>query len=836
MTVCSLQLEGEVLWGWHECKSPYELENLSQDGRYTFEIQALVGSGQNSASETHNPSGGSASVSWIVDQVPPDTHFVGDMPSKETKENFATFNFEGTDGLFDVERFECSFDSRAWEDCQSGIKLQGLSVGLNTIRVRAVDRAGNVDPTPERFGWVVGPAPDRPLIGSDGVLVEKGTDGDPDFGGGFIGVPTDGSASEPGEPQVPPATGVGDTAWTAKIEDGLGDAAEMAEENVLASVGIAAALLALLAMCCCWVCVRCRKSQANKLGQPLVDLEQQLGNVRQGQPALGNHGTVGPEVDGSQIKNLLQESLPDKCRRFKYSELSDATGGFREESMLGEGGFGKVYHGVLKDGTQVAVKKLEKGGQQGDKEFYIEISTLSKKCNSPNLVRLLGACVEDNHRLCVFDLMEWGNLRDLLDRSDTRLNWEGRVKVAIDAAKGLLYLHEGEGLAIVHRDFKSENILLDRYGEAHISDFGLATTMQKSAHSRHSRRSSSTAHSQAIMGTFGYVAPEYATTGRVTTKSDVYSFGVVMLELLTGRHAVDMKRPEGEQHLVQWVLRRKDTLDGIMKSADPALEDQASGVQLAAYVELAATCLLTNPQERPTMSAVTVALEQLRNFGPDEEGLLSNSKRSLLQLDRKSSTSCAPAPKVPPLPRLPSIPAGQEPEEFHSSRSAHPDSEPKGEGQHSTGASPNLDVVGTQQMGGVVVGKAVQWVRFEGGTLEKINRSHSDTVVSPDELPDPITSVQSAGELGQGCNATWGFDAELQGGVFTAGAHLPIVAAFGSAAVLGEAVPGPAAAVDADHPVPGAAASAAGSKATPLASEAKLEGAALDNGQQQAQP
>lgn len=122
--------------------------------------------------------------------------------------------------------------------------------------------------------------------------------------------------------------------------------------------------------------------------------------------------------------------------------------------------------------------------------------------------------------------------------------------------------------------------------QAHISDFGLATIMPKSTNGRNGRQSCATAQSTAILGTFGYVAPEYATTGRVTTKSDVYSFGVVMLELLTGRPAVDMKRPEGEQILVQWVLKRMDTLDAVIKAADPALEGQVSEVQLVTYVEV----------------------------------------------------------------------------------------------------------------------------------------------------------------------------------------------------------------------------------------------------------
>eukprot|EP00803_Ostreobium_quekettii_P010192 evm.model.scf_972.3 EVM.evm.TU.scf_972.3 scf_972:12988-19761(-) len=807
-TVCSLRHDSEVVWGWHNCTSPYLLENLSRDGRYTFQIQALTGG---------SLPGGSASVSWTVDTVPPDTHFVGELPDKETSDTSAVFNFEGTDGLFTVEHFECSFDSRAWEDCHSGIRVEGLSVGLNTIRVRAVDRAGNVDPTPERFGWIVGAELDRPV--NDPVDTPIG--GQP---GSRTGLDTEPVVSASGSETDPAIIVPSDHAEEDGGNSGLRAAVNAAGNNVLATVGISIAVVSVSLLCCVWACMFCRKSRASRLGQRLVDLEHQLATVRQGQPTLGSGGADAVDVDGTQIASLLEASLPDNCRRFTYAELSDATGGFREESVLGEGGFGKVFHGVLKDGTQVAVKKLEKGGQQGDREFYIEVSTLSKKCNSANLVRLLGACVEGNNRLCVFDLMEWGNLRDLLDRKDMRLDWEGRVKAAIGAAKGLSYLHEGEGLSVVHRDFKSENVLLDRYGEAHISDFGLATIMPRSTHSRSGRRSIATAQSTAILGTFGYVAPEYATTGRVTTKSDVYSFGVVMLELLTGRHAVDMKRPECEQHLVQWVLRRKDTLDELIKAADPAMEDQVSEVQLAAYVELAASCLHINPQHRPSMSAVHLALEQLTSFGPDDGSTRNSSKRALL-LDRKSSTSRVA--EVPPLPKLPTIHSTpQEQEDFYSGRSTH--TEPEDQGR--PGADPDQQALGSEHRG-VVLGKAVEWVRFEDRSRGNVDRAHSETLVSTSAISDPIITVHSAREQGRERSATWGFDADVQRGVLVSG-----VLSTGNGEVPGGASPCPEVHMGRDYPSTATAtpvSPASGSEATPLASRANSADLQQSGGQQQ---
>ncbi|KAL3717694.1 hypothetical protein ACJRO7_009175 [Eucalyptus globulus] len=239
---------------------------------------------------------------------------------------------------------------------------------------------------------------------------------------------------------------------------------------------------------------------------------------------------------------------PSSTRVLAYEELKKATDNFARESILGEGGFGRVFKGVLSDGTAVAIKRLTSGGQQGDKEFLVEVEMLSR-LHHRNLVKLVGyySSPESSQNLLCYELVRNGSLESWLHGPlgvNCPLDWDTRMKIALDAARGLAYLHEDSQPCVIHRDFKASNILLENNFHAKVADFGLAKQAPEGRTNYLSTR---------VMGTFGYVAPEYAMTGHLLVKSDVYSYGVVLLELLTGRKPVDMAQPSGQENLVTWV-------------------------------------------------------------------------------------------------------------------------------------------------------------------------------------------------------------------------------------------------------------------------------------------
>ncbi|CAA3025876.1 probable serine threonine- kinase PBL26 [Olea europaea subsp. europaea] len=258
----------------------------------------------------------------------------------------------------------------------------------------------------------------------------------------------------------------------------------------------------------------------------------------------------GPESVPKEAKNNNapnQEGSKNEALTFTFKELAVATKNFRPECMLGEGGFGRVYKGYLeKTGQIVAVKQLDRNGLQGNREFLVEVLMLSL-LHHQNLVNLIGYCADGEQRLLVYEYMQLGSLEDhLLDLPPGRtpLSWLTRMKIALNAAKGLEYLHDKANPPVIYRDLKSSNILLDKDFNAKLSDFGLAKLGPVGDKSYVSTR---------VMGTYGYCAPEYQRTGQLTLKSDVYSFGVVFLELITGRRAIDNTRKRDEQNLVTWV-------------------------------------------------------------------------------------------------------------------------------------------------------------------------------------------------------------------------------------------------------------------------------------------
>ncbi|KAK9282253.1 hypothetical protein L1049_005167 [Liquidambar formosana] len=300
------------------------------------------------------------------------------------------------------------------------------------------------------------------------------------------------------------------------------------------------------------------------------------------------------------------------AQTFTFRDLATATKNFRQECLVGEGGFGRVYKGRLESSGQVvAVKQLDRNGLQGNREFLVEVLMLSL-LHHPNLVNLIGYCADGEQRLLVYEYLALGSLEDhLLDIPPNQkpLDWFSRMKIALGAAKGLEYLHDKANPPVIYRDLKSSNILLDKEFNAKLSDFGLAKLGPVGDKTHVSSR---------VMGTYGYCAPEYQRTGQLTVKSDVYSFGVVLLELITGRSAVDTTRPNEEQNLTSWALPIFKDPNRYPELADPLLKGDFPVRGLNQAVAVAAMCLQEEPLARPLMTDVVIALSFL--WGGTEAG------------------------------------------------------------------------------------------------------------------------------------------------------------------------------------------------------------------------
>ncbi|CAF1764590.1 hypothetical protein Bca4012_044985 [Brassica carinata] len=322
-----------------------------------------------------------------------------------------------------------------------------------------------------------------------------------------------------------------------------------------------------------------------------------------------------------EVEDLRRDSATNPLIAFTYDELKNITGNFRQDRVLGGGGFGSVYKGFIKEesGDQeevpkplpVAVKVHDGDNSfQGHREWLAEVIFLGQ-LSHPNLVKLIGYCCEDNHRVLIYEYMARGSVENnLFSKVLLPLSWAIRMKIAFGAAKGLAFLHEAKK-PVIYRDFKTSNILLDMEYNAKLSDFGLAKDGPVGDKSHVSTR---------IMGTYGYAAPEYIMTGHLTPGSDVYSFGVVLLELLTGRKSLDKSRPTREQNLIDWALPLLKEKKKVMNIVDPRMncEYPVKSVQKAAM--LAYHCLNRNPKARPLMRDIVDSLEPLQ--ATEEEALL----------------------------------------------------------------------------------------------------------------------------------------------------------------------------------------------------------------------
>uniref|UniRef100_A0A0D9WF37 Protein kinase domain-containing protein n=1 Tax=Leersia perrieri TaxID=77586 RepID=A0A0D9WF37_9ORYZ len=305
--------------------------------------------------------------------------------------------------------------------------------------------------------------------------------------------------------------------------------------------------------------------------------------------------------------NSVKMSRKRLVGMFEYPSLEAATAKFSESNLLGVGGFGCVYRAVFDAGVTAAVKRLEGGGPDCEKEFENELDLLGR-IRHPNIVSLLGFCIHEKNHYIVYELMEKGSLETQLHGPShgSTLSWHIRMKIALDTARGLEYLHEHCSPPVIHRDLKSSNILLDSDFNAKIADFGLAVSS-----------GSVNKGSVKLSGTLGYVAPEYlldaamSISGKLTEKSDVYAFGVVLLELLMGRKPVEKMSPSQCQSIVTWAMPQLTDRSKLPSIVDPVIKDTMDPKHLYQVAAVAVLCVQPEPSYRPLITDVLHSLVPL---------------------------------------------------------------------------------------------------------------------------------------------------------------------------------------------------------------------------------
>ncbi|ESW33691.1 hypothetical protein PHAVU_001G090800 [Phaseolus vulgaris] len=342
----------------------------------------------------------------------------------------------------------------------------------------------------------------------------------------------------------------------------------------------------------------------------------------------GNGPEENPKEEGES---------PHEARIFTFRELATATKNFRDETFIGQGGFGIVYKGMIGENQVVAVKRLDTTGVQGEKEFLVEVLMLSLLRHS-NLVNMIGYCAEGDQRLLVYEYMALGSLESHLhdvSPDEEPLDWNTRMMIACGSAKGLHYLHDEAKPSVIYRDLKTSNILLDEDFHPKLSDFGLAKFGPTGDESYVATR---------VMGTQGYCAPEYATSGKLTKRSDIYSFGVVLLELITGRKAYDDNRGT-EKHLVDWARPMFREKRSFPRLVDARLEGKYPGSGLPMVIELTAMCLREEPHQRPNAGDIVEALEFLssKQYSPKVLNTVNNTAE--MESGESSNETTAILPK-----------------------------------------------------------------------------------------------------------------------------------------------------------------------------------------------
>ncbi|OAO99923.1 hypothetical protein AXX17_AT4G26940 [Arabidopsis thaliana] len=301
---------------------------------------------------------------------------------------------------------------------------------------------------------------------------------------------------------------------------------------------------------------------------------------------------TAPTFDGDDITTV--ESL-----QLNYKMIRDATNKFSENNKIGQGGFGEVYKGTFSNGTEVAVKRLSKSSGQGHTEFKNEVVVVAK-LQHKNLVRLLGFSLEGEERLLVYEYVPNKSLDYFLfdPEKQGQLDWTRRHKIIEGIARGIVYLHQDSRLTIIHRDLKASNILLDADMNPKIADFGMARIFEMDQ---------TQGNTSKIVGTFGYMSPEYAINGQFSVKSDVYSFGVLVLEIISGKKNSSFYDTDVSRNLVSyaWSLWSKGTA---MDLVDPIIIDNCQKSEVARCIHICLLCVQDDPEERPILSTIYMML------------------------------------------------------------------------------------------------------------------------------------------------------------------------------------------------------------------------------------
>ncbi|KAL0560076.1 hypothetical protein IC582_000470 [Cucumis melo] len=377
--------------------------------------------------------------------------------------------------------------------------------------------------------------------------------------------------------------------------------------GAIAGIIIGAVLGFLLVVGAIFIVIRKRKLKNSRLLVFSQELSSQDGRAL----APGSLFDKSTESNGQGDGGIAAVTgiTVDKSVEFSYEELAKATDNFSLANKIGEGGFGSVYYAELR-GEKAAIKKMD---MQATREFLAEIKVLTR-VHHLNLVRLIGYCVE-NSLFLVYEYIENGNLsQHLRGTGRDPLPWPSRVQIALDSARGLEYIHEHTVPVYIHRDIKSANILIDKNFHGKVADFGLTKLTEVGNSSLPTR----------LVGTFGYMPPEYAQYGDVSPKIDVYAFGVVLYELISAKEAVvktnkmsAINESKGLVALFEDVLNQPDAKENLYKLVDPRLEENYPLDSVFKMAQLAKACTHENPQLRPSMRSIVVALMTLSSATED---------------------------------------------------------------------------------------------------------------------------------------------------------------------------------------------------------------------------